>query len=142
MSLIEKQSSGDKTIAGTTSPSEIEGLKQEFQQFSSYSLEEKKAGTWMGKQRYSKTIYIPSLPNATSQSYPHNIANVDSIWIDTSNTFMDYKDGSTYPIPNVHMTTIGYQMTVSANRTSVTINSGTSNRSSASAYVSVFYTKN
>jgi len=54
-----------------------------------YSLEETKTNdTWMGKPIYTKTIYIDSLPNKAYTNYAHNIENVETIWVDTSHSYI------------------------------------------------------
>ena len=51
-----------------------------------------------GKDIYIKRIIIPSLPNASTQVYPHHIDNVDEIWMDLSNSYMKWQNGDTAPL--------------------------------------------
>ena len=53
-----------------------------------------------GKPIYSKTISFSTSvsPNSTI-TVPHNIANIDTIWIDVSNTFWINTTKRSYPIP-------------------------------------------
>lgn len=47
-----------------------------------YSEEERIIGRWTdGKPLYQKTLTIPSMPNNTTVSIEHNIANVENIWV-------------------------------------------------------------
>ena len=52
-----------------------------------------------GKPIYQKVLVIPSLPNATTGSYPHGIANAEKIWL--VNAFAGTTAGSYVPMPHV-----------------------------------------
>ncbi|MBE6152699.1 MAG: hypothetical protein E7166_00530 [Firmicutes bacterium] len=66
-----------------------------------YSTKEQQIGTWLGKPLYRKTLqFTDTVDSATALAKPHGISNVDTIWIDTSNSFL--KSGnSTFPLPQV-----------------------------------------
>lgn len=55
-----------------------------------YSTSEIRIGTYMDKPLYRKVVEIGSLPNNTTQTYNHNISNMDTlkdydlIWYDTT----------------------------------------------------------
>lgn len=54
-----------------------------------YSAEERRVGTWIdGKPLYQVTINVGTMPNATTSTYYHNIANVDHIHIDLGNSYL------------------------------------------------------
>lgn len=49
-----------------------------------YSYDERRIGTWVdGKPLYEKTVNFGSLPNATVKEVPHEIENVDTIWVES-----------------------------------------------------------
>ena len=66
-----------------------------------YSTEERIIGTWLGKPLYSKVIqFNDTFTGSTILEKAHGIANVDTIWIDTSNSFLNNRDnGVTCPLP-------------------------------------------
>lgn len=99
-----------------------------------YSTEEQVIGTWMGKPLYRKTISFPA-PNNTITDNPHNIPNVDTIWIDNSCSYFqdNYGTSSRYLISD-------YNWHTHVNRTNVVIEAG-SDRSYATMVVTLLYTK-
>lgn len=107
-----------------------------------YSLEETKTNdTWMGKTIYTKTIYIPSLPNATYADYEHNIENVESIWINSGKSFFIEQSNLSVTVPAGHVSDISSSVIVYANPKIVRINVGKNNRSVWKAYITLEYTK-
>lgn len=105
-----------------------------------YSSQEVKTNNiWFGKPIYTKTIYIDSLPNATSNTYNHGIENVDMIWFDSSNSFAIWSNGNVGVMPfaadNVNF--IGLH---GANKTQFGITTAT-DRTSLAAYITLKYTK-
>ena len=97
--------------------------------------------TWMGKPVYTKTIYVASLPNATTGTYNHGISDVEFIWFDVAHCIWIFSN-VTYPLPiiNVDGNVNGNIGLVSANSTSFTIITRM-DRTSTSAYVTLKYTK-
>lgn len=99
-----------------------------------YSTEEQVVGTWMGKPLYRKTISFP-VPNNTTADNPHNIPNVDTIWIDNSCSYFqdNYGTSSRYLVSD-------YDWHTHVNRTNVVVEAG-SDRSYATMVVTLLYTK-
>ena len=113
-----------------------------------YSTSEINTGKkWIdGKPIYRKIVYVPSLPNAANVDYNHNISNVDTIWIDTSMSFIKWSNGATSPFN--YMGTSGGNPNLTAaievrlaNNTKFSIETYTVDRTGLSAYVSLNYTK-
>lgn len=111
-----------------------------------YSTSEVKTNkVWIdGKPIYRKTIYVSSLPNATATNVNHNISNVSSIWADMSFSYVRFSDGSTSPFNYIGGNNSNLNASIElrgVTKTKFTIDTHTTNRSSASAYVTLFYTK-
>ena len=107
--------------------------------------EEKTNDIWVnGKTIYRKVIYIPSLPNATSQDIQHNISNVDEIWCDMGNSFIKWDSSAgNSPFNYIGGTSFNAMIELRAfTTTKFTIDTHSTNRSSLSAYVTLRYTKN
>ena len=126
---------------GSTVPAGWEKLDE-------YSTSEVNTGkVWIdNKPIYRKVIYVSSLPNATSVDYPHNITNVDTIWIDLSTSFIQWSNGNTSPFnylgSNSANTSLANAIEVRlANATKFSIETYNTNRSGLSAYVTLLYTK-
>ena len=113
-----------------------------------YSMEERVVGKWIdNKPLYSKTICINSLSNQTGKTmYDNNISNAKIVWIDEQNTFVEFADGNTAPLPFLNPAVI----TNSVGNTSIAISDvgltqfGISvgvDRSTVKAYVTLRYTK-
>ena len=125
---------------------EIKKLESRIAQLecsNTYSATEKVVGTWINnKPIYSKDIYIEHLPSsATAVNYNHGISDVDEIWVDLANSFMDWGQGNTTPLPVVSSNNGSNIMGVAnINRTVIEIKAD-SNRSSKSAHIVVRYTK-
>lgn len=64
-----------------------------------YSKEEIKTGeTWIdGKPIYRKTFVFADTLSSPTTEIPHNIENVDKIWVDTSNSYF-HQGSSYYPV--------------------------------------------
>ncbi len=92
-----------------------------------------------GKPIYEKTIYIASLPNATTKTYNHQIANVDNIWI-TQDSYLIWASGEHGVIPHVGTYT-GGQMPCAVGKEVLQIETGRDNRSGLSAYITLRFTK-
>lgn len=63
-----------------------------------YSSEETIIGTWFGKPRYRKTITFKTTISG-SFTVPHEIANVDEINVDYSNSYFTETTGISYSLP-------------------------------------------
>ena len=106
-----------------------------------YSLEETKTNdTWMGKPIYTKTIYIPSLPNATTTSYPHNIENVENIWVNGSKSFLDWGNYREM-FPAISSYSLKNQITIKVSNDAIDVYTFSVDRSSLSSYITIEYTK-
>ena len=98
--------------------------------------------TWIdGKPVYKKTIFISSLPNATTGRYAHGISDMDTVI--SIDGVMKVGVGSAWPLsqsvnPNASGVQTAIRLTVDA--TNIVIDTG-SDRRSLSAYVTLLYTK-
>lgn len=102
-----------------------------------YSTNEIKIGTWLGKPLYRKVIDFGALPNATTKNVSLNINDLDEV----INFYARTKSGTTTRIiPTSSPVDVSYNMDIYINGTNITINTGT-DRSSYTAYVVVEYTK-
>ena len=93
------------------------------------------------KPIYAKTIFVESLPNATKTVYEHKINNVDKIWFDTSKCYLIWSSGAVGALP--HVAPDGAQYSIELyipNNTCFRISTGV-DRSGASAYITLNYTK-
>lgn len=107
-----------------------------------YSLEETKTNdTWMGKPIYTKTIYIPSLPNAKMEEYNHNIENVENIWVNSGKSFFVDQSNMSVTVPAGHISNIGASVILYVNSTIIRINTGNTDRRVWKAYITLEYTK-
>lgn len=104
-----------------------------------YSTTEVDTGQkWVdGKTIYKKTINFGALPNATSKKVAHNIASFSRV-IRTEGVAC-YTNGVSLPLPFVSNVQ-NASVELSVNSTEITIAAGT-NRSGATAYTTVYYTK-
>ncbi len=96
-----------------------------------------------GKPIYKKIIYISSLPNATATQYQHGISNVENIWCDLSNSFVDWNNSSgTAPLNYIGGTSFNSMIEVRGiTSSSFTIDTHATNRSNLVAYITIKYTK-
>ena len=107
-----------------------------------YSFDEKVIGTWTdGKPLYQKTIDIGNLPNATSKEIALNISNLDHI-CDMRGIISFISNENIYdlPIPNAHPSDNKNAFQINRRNDSLVITTGT-NRSSATGYITIQYTK-
>lgn len=103
-----------------------------------YSYEERKVGTWLdGKPLYEKTVDFGSLPNTTEVYKPHEIENVDTIWIHDGFVY-NPESRKDYDLLNYPNGNVSWHFSVS---TTNIYSSTFSNRSSLSAIVTLRYTK-
>lgn len=107
------------------------------------SLETSTGQKWTdGKPIYRKVIYVPSLPNATSTDYQHNISNVSKIWCDMGNSYIVWSNGDSSPFNYIGGTSFNAMIEIRAfSTTKFTIDAHSTNRSALSAYVTINYTK-
>lgn len=107
-----------------------------------YSTTEVDTGfTWVdGKHIYKKTVYIPSFPKSTENSYSHNISNISQILYVFG--YMNAGGGTLWPLnmpPNpIGALTSGVQ--VFANSSNIVIRTG-ADRSMYDGYITIQYTK-
>lgn len=110
-----------------------------------YDYDEHEIGCWTnGKPLYQKTVHIASLPSTTSQtSYAHNILNIDEI-CDYETVVHLGVNGIAFKLDRLELNNYGVQyqncLCCYVNDTNILITVG-SNRSSASADVTIKYTK-
>jgi hypothetical protein len=79
--------SANKIHLRNTNGSYIEIYNEENPEvYTSYG---RRVGTWTdGKPLYCATINVGNMPNATTKTYEHGIANVDHIHIDLGNSYL------------------------------------------------------
>ena len=111
----------------------ITGLRKEIQRHK-YSTTEQVIGTWIdGKTLYEKTISLAIVNNtgAVVATYPHGIANVDAVHnVQVSPTSVNK------PRPDNSV----YEITVYANSTNITVNTG-ADRHTSTLIITSQYTK-
>lgn len=103
-----------------------------------YNVKETIIGTFLGKPLYRKVIDFETLPNATTKSVNHNISNLQ--YIVTLRGFTKETSGNKFPIPHSATGAIANQISIWANSSQVTIQTGI-DRTGYSAYVILEYTK-
>lgn len=105
-----------------------------------YSETEQMIGTWIdGKTVYEKTINFGAMPNNTSKSVNHNIADLDYI-IDIRGTTMT-PEGGCFPVPFVNDQGYTSQLCLFANRTSITVRTQANRSAYTICYITIRYTK-
>lgn len=108
-----------------------------------YSLEEHVVGTWIdGRPIYSKTIYIPALPNSdVPVEYKHNIENIDMCWFALNGCFAIWttREKMSNPLPFMNYTGASIFLH-DADKTVFKIKT-TMDRTGLSAYVTLQYVK-
>jgi len=106
-----------------------------------YSTKEQVVGKWIdGKPIYQKTVDYGALPNATSKAIAHGIANID-ILVNIFGVAIETTLKETRPIPSDNTTNVGFGISIDADRTGISIGSGTVDRSGYHGYVTLQYTK-
>ena len=93
-----------------------------------------------GKPIYAKSIYISSLPNATTYSYYHNIENVETIWYDVSKSYIFSSVGTWGHFNSGMGTNVTAIMLLACKQNYFNLKTG-ADRTSYSAYVTLNYTK-
>lgn len=109
-----------------------------------YSTEEQLIGKWIdGSNLYRKTIVISSLPNATSETYSHEIENFKNGFFDVAHSYTQQSDGYKAPMPYINPTDYSRSVFIyDLDSTSFKISTSKINRSGWSAVVTLLYTKN
>lgn len=77
-----------KDLPDTDTPINAENLNANFEEAKygySYSTQEQKIGTWLGKPLYRKTISFTPEENL---ALPLDMHNIDEMWIDESHSFI------------------------------------------------------
>jgi len=125
--------------ANTTTQTKVTSLQTSVnnaKQNLTFSTTEKATGDkWIdGKPIYTKTMYFGALPNATTKTLAHGIANVNEIWLDSNNS---YVTGSGNAKLSISMFNSWY---AKADTTSVYFVTA-ADRTANTAYVTFLYTK-
>ena len=106
-----------------------------------YSTSEVATGfTWVdGSTIYKKTINFGALPNAASKAVAHGISNLNRVI--RVEAIADYGTGSTkFPIPFSSPAGLSSNVTLAVESSTIGISAG-NDRSGATAYVTLYYTK-
>lgn len=106
-----------------------------------YSTEETvTGGTWIdGSTIYKKTINFGALPNAADKAVAHGISNLNRVI--RVEAIADYGTGNTkFPIPFSSPTGLGSNVSLAIESSTIGIRTG-NDRSGATAYVTIYYTK-
>jgi hypothetical protein len=103
-----------------------------------YTIQEVDTGTkWVdGNAVYKKTVAIGSLPNATTKTVPHNIANFSQL-IKVEGSFTDGTNSAPLPYP---ATTLAKAVQVYVDSSNIIVGTG-ENRSTYTGYVTIYYLK-
>jgi hypothetical protein len=103
------------------------------------STEQATEMTWLnGETIYSKTVYFGALPNGGVKDVAHGIT-YDRI-IDVRG-FAQLGNGTVLPLPFVNIVTLNYGIVLLINSTNISIDVGGADRSGATAYITIYYTK-
>ena len=103
-----------------------------------FSADEQAIGMWIdGKTLYRKTVDCGTMPKSAQKDVAHNIANVDTIMIDSAHSF--WSNGITYnTLPFSSTSALASSVQMSVGKTHIHIVAGV-DRSGYSAMVTVFY---
>lgn len=117
----------------------MEGLNYPTKDELSYFTTERNTGSkWIdGSAIYKKTVELGALPNATSKSVSHSISGIKTI---VKIEGFATASGRSLPLPHVS-TDISTCIQIDANRTAVTVNTVSHDRSSFTGYATIYYTK-
>lgn len=118
-------------------------VKEEIVNNHTYSTEEQRIGTWMGKPLYRKTIiFTDSVSPANKIQKSHNISNVDTIFIDTSHSFITSETDGTFPLPSIgYFGKFNDRIEVNVDKTYIYIYSETTWDTIWTKVVTLLYTK-
>lgn len=97
-------------------------------------------GTWVdGSTIYKKTINFGALPNAANKAVAHGISNLNRVI--RVEAIADYGTGNTkFPIPFSSTARLEASVSLAIESSTIEIRTG-SDRSGATAYVTIYYTK-
>lgn len=104
-----------------------------------YSYEEQVIGKWCnGKPLYRKTIELGALPNKTTKTVAHNVADISSVVrvYGYSTNYTNY-----LPLPYAHPDTLALSVTVYATKTHVGVQTGTDRSAYGNTAVTIEYVK-
>ena len=105
-----------------------------------YSTEERMIGCWIdGKPLYQKTIDCGAFPNTTQKQVPHNIADVDKIWVKEIGGYVT--NGTQFFVTNRATSPAQYSWDISASRTHIIVEDYANFSNDLTAVVTVLYTK-
>ena len=105
-----------------------------------YSTDEQVIGLWLDKKPlYQKTIDCGTLPNNTSKSVAHGISNIDNIV--NAYGFAKTPSANQTPLPFVNNTTVGSQVAVFADDTTIVLRTSDNKTPYTISYVTLQYTK-
>lgn len=118
-----------------------EFINVEEANFDNYSTAEQRIGTWIdGKPLYRKVVNCGPLPNATSKTIAHGIANVDK-FISIKGCATATTDNYAITIPNVSPSVLASNVSINANATNIFIGAGANRSEYTYAYAILEYTK-
>ena len=107
-----------------------------------YSTDEQVIGTWVdGKPLYQKTVFCGALPNNTTKTITHNIADIDHIINYFGISFASSSGATSLVLPYVHKTNISGQIAVVCSVSNIEIQTGMDRSSFTQTYVTIQYTK-
>lgn len=117
-------------------------MSPEAFEFGNYSLSEINTGfTWIdGSPIYKKTINFGTLPNATSKTVTHGVANLNRI-IKVGGYAYHPGNKVTYPIPFVSWIDLTYNIGTTASDTAIEVSAGMDRTSLTECYMTIYYTK-
>lgn len=92
-----------------------------------------------GAPVYKKTVKINSLPNASSQNYPHGISDIDKIV--KFEGFARNPSGTLYALPHISLGNITNGIYITVGKANIIIDTGGIDRSSYNGEVTIYYTK-
>lgn len=137
---------GGASLSNVYGTSDSNGYTQEYiNNLETYSTTETICGTWLGKPLYQRVIYINSLPNNSTAYYDvfnsSEINNINVCFIDEGNSYMTVTADNHTETDTMNWiySTSAFVMTCIYDKQIRIITKD--NKSTASAYVTVKYTK-
>lgn len=118
----------------------VQSSKIDFTTFADYFSTEINTGTkWVdGSPIYRKTINFGALPNANTKSVNHGISFSRVIKIEG---VAQYSNGGVIFLPNANVVSAEANVSIFISTTQITIDTGGQDRSDATAYITIYYTK-
>lgn len=105
-----------------------------------YSTSEKIVGCWTdGKPLYQKTVDCGAFPNTGQKQVPHNIADVDKIWVKEIGGYVT--NGAQFFVTNRATSPAQYSWDISASRTHIIVEDYVNFSNDLTTIVTVLYTK-